>query len=119
MFNVGSAIKINTNGFTQSCKIVQARQGKIKVEYVNCPNKPDFLLNELSPSIITPKYMLRSTTQVLPMNMPHVNSMETMQLHDPAPINAPILTDNQHGDNSTVTLSITSILTSSATIPSS
>ena len=55
MFNVGSAIKINTNGFTQSYKIVPARQSKIEVEYVNYPNKPAFLLNELNPNIIKPK----------------------------------------------------------------
>ena len=40
--------------------------------------------------------MLRSATQVLPMNMQKINSMETIQLHDPAPINAPIPTGNKN-----------------------
>ena len=49
MFNVGSVTKINTDGLTQSCKNVQGKQAKFEVEYVNCPNKPAFLVRWIEP----------------------------------------------------------------------
>ena len=76
MFNVGSLVKININGLIKSCKNVQSGQGKIEVEYVSCPNKPTFWLDESNPNIITPKYLLRSATQALPMNIQQSNSMQ-------------------------------------------
>ena len=58
--------------------------------------------------------MLRSASQVLPMNMQEISSMETIQLYD----SAPIPTGNQHGNKSTVIPSITSPIISSTTSPS-
>ena len=55
MLNVGSLIKVSLNGQTHSCKIVQVRHGKIEVEYVNCPNKPAFWLDESDPNIVKNK----------------------------------------------------------------
>ena len=85
MFNVGSLIIISRNGLTQSCKIVQSIRGEIEVEYVNCPDKPAFWLDESSPIIVTPKYMLRSATHALPMNTQESISIQSSQLPDPTP----------------------------------
>ena len=51
MLYVVSLIKLNLNGLTQSCKIVQIRQGKIEVQYANCTKKYAFWLDESNPNI--------------------------------------------------------------------
>ena len=67
-------------------KIVQARHGKIEVEYVNCPSSPAFWLDESDPNIVKAKYMLRSASQVASTSLQQNNSMDIIQIQDRAPI---------------------------------
>ena len=53
MLNLGNSIKVSSNRQTHSCKIVQVRHCKIEVEYVNCPKKTAFLLDDSDQNIVT------------------------------------------------------------------
>ena len=78
MLNVGSLIKVKSNGLTRSCKTVQARHGKIEVEYVNCPSKLAFWLDESDLNTVKHENMLRSVSQVASTSMQQNNSMDTI-----------------------------------------
>ena len=77
MFNVGNLFKVNSNGLTHFCKKLQARHSKIEIEFVNCPSKQAFWLDESNPNNVNPKYMLGSMSQVASRRTQQSNNMET------------------------------------------
>ena len=114
IFNVGILIKVNSNMLTHYCKIPQARHGKIEVEYVNCPSKQDFWLDESNPNISKHKYMLRSMSQVVSTSTQQSNSKETNQIQDRAPISIGI----QHEHSSNIAITTIPTTSPSTVIPS-